>query len=180
MRRYGVDAGRRAGDSQRTDSGRCRCDHRMRRGRGRLDTGSQAHPAEYRRCHRPRNLVSRRRAATTSRRWCVVESAPVDREELRSILERELARCSAELRAFFARIAIAAVRWRQSPWGDSSGGFWAVATYEGQVLWYNDIEDGFNVSRFITAGEIPRDQYWCNEDHLCVALSGLMRRHQRR
>ncbi len=28
------------------------------------------------------------------------------------------------------------------------------------VLWYNDIEDGFNVSRFTTWGAIPDDEYW--------------------
>ena len=107
-----------------------------------------------------------------------MEWAPVNQEQLRSILERDLARCSVELRAFFARIAIPPVRWKQSPWGDSSGGFWAVATYEGQVLWYNDIEEGFNVSRFVRAGEIPRDEYWCNQDELCLALMALMQRQR--
>jgi len=38
------------------------------------------------------------------------------------------------------------------------------------VLWYNDIEDGFNVSRFEARGEIPRDEYWCDRDPLHWAL----------
>lgn len=108
-----------------------------------------------------------------------MESAPVDQEELRSIVERDLARCSAELRAFFARIAIPPVRWRLSPEGDYPGGFWAVARYEDQVLWYNDIEEGFNVSRFVTAGKIPKDEYSGNQGDLCLALSGLLRRYRR-
>jgi hypothetical protein len=41
------------------------------------------------------------------------------------------------------------------------------------VLWYNDIEDGFNVSRFVQWGEIPSDEYWCSQDPLQYALPKL-------
>ena len=30
-----------------------------------------------------------------------------------------------------------------------------------------------NVSRFGTVGVIPDDEYWCNQDALCVALAEL-------
>jgi hypothetical protein len=42
-----------------------------------------------------------------------------------------------------------------------------------RVLWYNDIEEGFNVSRFTTVGSIPSTEYWCNQDELRWALSAL-------
>src|SRR5205085_2560933 len=76
----------------------------------------------------------------------------VSATELDQIIQRDLAACSDEQRAFFRGVAFQPTRWRQSRWGDQSGGFWAVAAHEDRVLWYNEIEDGFNVSRFTTWG----------------------------
>jgi hypothetical protein len=78
-----------------------------------------------------------------------------------------------EQREFFRRTRIAPAKWRLTPWGDEGGGFWAVAIHRDRVLWYNDIEDGFNVSRFDEHGQIPRNEYWCNEDSLRWALPRL-------
>jgi hypothetical protein len=41
------------------------------------------------------------------------------------------------------------------------------------VLWYNDIEDGFNRSLFTVFGTI--DDYWGNHDELEVAVRSLLR-----
>lgn len=95
-------------------------------------------------------------------------------EALRERLAQELGECSAAAQAFFAAIAFTPVKWKQSPWGDESGGFWAVAAKGDRVLWYNDIEGGFNVSRFVTRGEIPAEEYWCNQDDLCIAIARLI------
>jgi hypothetical protein len=35
------------------------------------------------------------------------------------------------------------------------------------VLWYDDIEEGVNVSRFDVVGEIRSEEYRSNEDPLC-------------
>lgn len=96
--------------------------------------------------------------------------SPCTPEELRSILETDLTDCSEEDRAFLASVKIEPVKWCQSPWGDQGGGFWAVAICEDRVLWYNDIEDGFNVSNFTEKGVIPEDGYFCNQDELRWAL----------
>ena len=48
-----------------------------------------------------------------------------------------------------------------------------MAVHADRVIWYNDIEDGFNVSRFEIQGRIPDDEYWCNQDPLRWALAGL-------
>ena len=69
--------------------------------------------------------------------------------------------------------AVAPAKWQLSPWGDLGGGFWVIAVMEDRVLWYNDIEDGFNVSRFVTLGTIPSTEYWCNQDELRWALPAL-------
>ena len=98
---------------------------------------------------------------------------PISLEGLQTLINRELVACSDELRTFFADAAFPPAKWRQSPWDDDGGGFWAVATHSDLVLWYNDIEDGFNVSRFAQWGEIPFDEYWCNHDPLQYALPKL-------
>ena len=48
-----------------------------------------------------------------------------------------------------------------------------MAVHDELVLWFNDIEDGFNVSRFDRRGEIPAHEYWCNQDEIAWALDRL-------
>jgi hypothetical protein len=98
---------------------------------------------------------------------------PISLDELNDLLAHELADCPQEICDFYARNSIAPSKWQQMPWGESGGGFWAIAIYEGRVLWYNDIEEGFNVSNFERMGEIPSTEYWCNQDALQFALRDL-------
>jgi hypothetical protein len=98
---------------------------------------------------------------------------PISREALDSLIAEQLAEATADERALFARTAIAPAKWQLSPWGDLGGGFWVVAVMDDRVLWYNDIEDGFNVSRFTAAGTIPSAEYWCNQDELRWAIAAL-------
>ena len=60
-------------------------------------------------------------------------------------------------------IRITLEKW-QHPYGDIGNGLWAVALLGTTVVWYNDIEDGFNRSRYTRYGSI--DDYWCNQSEL--------------
>jgi hypothetical protein len=100
--------------------------------------------------------------------------SPVKRLELEAMVSRDLVDCLDEQKQFFARVRLSPLKWKLSPWGDRGGGFWVVAVYRDRVLWFNDIEDGFNVSRYEVAGEIPADEYWCNHDPLRIALAHLL------
>lgn len=95
-------------------------------------------------------------------------------ESLNELIAKELAEATADDRDLFARTAIAPTKWQLSPWGELGGGFWVVAVMDDRVLWYNDLEDGFNVSRFIARGTIPSTEYWCNQDELRWALRALV------
>jgi hypothetical protein len=101
---------------------------------------------------------------------------PIGREALLSLMAAELAESDPEQRASFSEVAVPPVKWQLSPWGDPGGGFWIVATKDDRVLWYNDIEDGFNVSHFVVPGTIPSSEYWCNQDKLPWALPTLVGR----
>jgi hypothetical protein len=95
---------------------------------------------------------------------------PISLSELEELIETDLVECAPELKELWNRVRIAPEKWRQSPWGDEGGGFWAVAVLSNRVLWFNDIEYGFNVSQFTTWGEFPDNEYWCNQDGLHFAL----------
>lgn len=48
----------------------------------------------------------------------------------------------------------------EKTYGESRGGFWAVALIRQLVVCYNDIEDGFNISSFYHYGVVA--DYQCN------------------
>ena len=77
----------------------------------------------------------------------------------------------AEFRLWDA-IQIPPEKWQQEPYGTAGGGFWVVGIIGFTVIWYNDIEDGFNRSRYSAFGKI--DDYWCNEDELERTIQYLM------
>jgi len=98
---------------------------------------------------------------------------PIALKDLQELIKRELAECDPAQRTFFLQVQMPPSKWSQAPWGSEGGGFWVIATHQERALWYNDIEDGFNVSRFTSAGVIPADEYWCNQDSLGQALRNL-------
>ena len=90
------------------------------------------------------------------------EPIPVD--ELVSEIERAVSLMSPEQAALWSEIQIAPEKWALSPWGDLGGGFWAIGVNDDIVVWFNDIEEGFNWSRYSKRGVIG--DYWCNQDEL--------------
>lgn len=96
---------------------------------------------------------------------------PISREELLDEMSSALEQADAPVRAAWERIRIEPEKWRCSPWGDASGGFWVVAVRGGEVVWYNDIEDGFNASPFTIRGTI--DEYRCNQTEFAEFLATL-------
>lgn len=52
--------------------------------------------------------------------------------------------------------------------------FWVVALHLNDVIWYNDIEEGFNVSRFKIKGQIL--EYTASKHELSFAVKALKNR----
>jgi hypothetical protein len=61
-------------------------------------------------------------------------------------------------------IRISPEKWKQHPHANRGGGFWVVGILGNWVIWYNDIEEGFNLSKYTTFGVI--DEYFSNSDNL--------------
>lgn len=76
-----------------------------------------------------------------------------------------------ELEGFWKLICIDPEKWQEKQYGEEGGGFWVVAICGRKVIWYNDIEEGFNVSNYSKYGEI--DEYWCNQSELVDAITQL-------
>ncbi len=106
-------------------------------------------------------------------RYAAAMAEGLTREALDAMLAAGLAAYDDDVRAAWARIRIEPAKWRCSPWGDETGGFWAVAVEDDHVLWYNDIEDGFNRSPFSHDGTIG--EYGSGQTELAHFLDQIAR-----
>jgi hypothetical protein len=104
-----------------------------------------------------------------------MEWQPLREERLIELINEARTRMNPVERRFWDAISINPEKWEQVPYGVQGGGFWAVAILGKTVVWYNDIEDGFNYSSYERFGTIPTEEYWCNQDELEWPVRRLMR-----
>lgn len=102
----------------------------------------------------------------------MVEWRPIREPALRARISQGVARMSAPCRRLWEAVRIKPEKWQLHPYGDAGRGFWVVAIIGQSVIWYNDVEEGFNRSRYVIHGEIA--DYWCNQDELEVTVEYLM------
>jgi len=98
---------------------------------------------------------------------------PLGEEELATVIANAVQAMESQANYLWELIRIQPTKWTLAPWGDEGGGFWVVGIVGMQVVWYNDIEDGFNLSRYRAIGVIG--EYWCNQDDLQHTMSSLLR-----
>jgi hypothetical protein len=84
---------------------------------------------------------------------------PVEREQILRDIDfcENFLHNSPERLRFWEYIRITPEKWIEKTMGDLGGGFWVVAILGKSVIYYNDIEEGFNMSSFTNYGEI--DEY---------------------
>lgn len=98
--------------------------------------------------------------------------APLGKDEVYFVIDSACQRMSVAQRRLWETIRIEPEKWTLHPHGDEGGGFWAVALFDQTVIWFNDIEEGFNRSPYTTHGTIGT--YWCNQDQLEWVLQDLL------
>ena len=82
------------------------------------------------------------------------------------------ANLSIDLSNLWNSIKIEPKKWEEKEYGDLGGGFWVVAIIGQRIIWYNDIEEGFNICTFQYYGQI--DSYGCEQyelNHILYALN---------
>lgn len=94
---------------------------------------------------------------------------PIGQAEVEKIIEMAELVMEPSIRLFWDRIKIRPAKWQLSPWGDTGGGFWVVALAGNQCVYYNDIEEGFNISQYDEYGRIR--EYWCDQHDLSICIS---------
>lgn len=98
----------------------------------------------------------------------MTEWEPISLSELSDKIHSTETDLSDELRSFWQLIQVYPTKWVEKELGAEGGGFWVVALCGTRVIWYNDIEDGFNISPYIRWGEI--EGYYCNQVELRHAI----------
>ena len=96
---------------------------------------------------------------------------PISLYELFDKIQKTETDLNGELWNFWQLIKVYPTKWKENKFGNEGGGFWVVAICGTKVIWYNDIEDGFNISNYNNIGEI--DGYYCNQDELSWAVTRL-------
>jgi len=89
---------------------------------------------------------------------------PISEMELQKELQEARSRMAPGQATLWEKVKIVPVKWSQEPYGNEGNGFWVVGILDHNVIWYNDIEEGFNLSPYTNYGTI--DEYWCNQDQL--------------
>ena len=93
---------------------------------------------------------------------------PISLNDLFELIKTAEADLKGDLLHFWQLIKTRPSKWNEIGFGDEGGGFWVVAICGNRVIWYNDIEEGFNISNYKIFGEI--DGYYCNQDKLNWAV----------
>lgn len=96
---------------------------------------------------------------------------PATIEEVKNILKAGLQECSSEQIAIFRQCSVEPylapiVRY------EMSGEVVVVARKSDEVIYWEDIEEGFNISLVGPDGQVL--EHWCNQDDLGVALARLV------
>jgi hypothetical protein len=98
--------------------------------------------------------------------------APITEEKIWDKLNAARCRMSVRQARLWDIIQIQPNKWVQESWAAAGAGFWAVGLIGRTVIWFNDIEDGFNRSSYDQYGIIK--EYWCNQDELEQAIQKLL------
>jgi hypothetical protein len=98
---------------------------------------------------------------------------PIREDDLLLLIANAEATMESPTLALWERVRVPPTKWALPPWGDMGGGFWVVAVASQDCIWYNDIEDGFDVSGFQAPGQIA--DYWCNQSELHHVMNALAR-----
>lgn len=92
---------------------------------------------------------------------------PITKNELEELVNKQFSECSPELREIFEKYRLSFKLAPINRYGNIEG-VYIVARNENEVLYYEDVEDGFNFSLINVEGMIL--EHWCNQDSLSIDL----------
>lgn len=98
---------------------------------------------------------------------------PTDRSKILKDIEfcEDVLSLKPDCLEFWNYVKIYPEKWKEKTMGEIGGGFWVVAIMGKTVIYYNDIEEGYNQSPFSAYGEI--NEYSCNQSELFGIIESL-------
>ena len=97
---------------------------------------------------------------------------PISEQEILSMISSSYERMSTEQRRLWDAIKTTPKKWLANDYGKEVGGFWVVAIFGNRVIWYHEIEEGFNVSKYHNYGKL--NEFWANQDELEWVIQNLL------
>jgi hypothetical protein len=98
---------------------------------------------------------------------------PRSQEDIEAEIASALVDYDDDVGAAWGRMRIEPERWPCPAGPREPGGFWVVALVDDRALWFNDIEEGFNWSRYATRGTL--DEYLCDQTSFAEILERIAR-----
>lgn len=102
---------------------------------------------------------------------------PIPLTKLKDLIREGISKMNPEQLVIWNQIIVPLEKWKEDEYGNEGGGFWVVAIDDEEVIWYNDIEEGFNISTFSIRGKI--DEYRAEQDELQWTINKLKRHHNK-
>lgn len=93
---------------------------------------------------------------------------PITKQELEALIEEQLSDCSLEQQEIFNKYRLPLEEHKIVRYGKNEKVF-VVARRDNEVMYFEDIEYGFNFSHLDEDESIK--EHWCNQDELKYALS---------
>jgi hypothetical protein len=85
--------------------------------------------------------------------------------ELNTLIDSGAAEFTASQLHFWNTVKLIPEKWDDLYLGAIES-FWVVAIFGKKVIWYNDIEEGFNISDYMTYGKIESGNFGAEQDEL--------------
>jgi len=95
------------------------------------------------------------------------EWAPTTKEEIEKLIETQLNECTSAQKEIFEKYRVPPFQAPIIRYNKLEQVF-VVAKFNNEVMYYEDVEDGFNFSHLDKEGKIIK--HWCNQDELKHAL----------
>jgi hypothetical protein len=96
---------------------------------------------------------------------------PATIDEVVAILSAELEDCNSEQISIFKQYSVEPFHAAITRYGKTESVV-VVAQKSDEVIYFEDVEEGFNISPIGPQGEVL--EHWCNQDNLAVALNRLV------
>lgn len=90
---------------------------------------------------------------------------PITINELNTLINSGAAKLNANQLWFWNTVKILPEKWDNIYLGERES-FWVIALFGKNVIWYNDVEEGFNVSSYNSYGTIETGNLGAEQDEL--------------